>query len=113
MIFSGHCSELSSIYGSPTPSNLTLQVGAFWNSFVKHGDPNQERLASAPAWPDYKQSGAAMAFALPGDGGVSVVQDYRKPQCDYWETLPGGPDAWGIRREGTEPTPPHEATTSM
>jgi hypothetical protein len=36
--------------------------------------------------------GVGMVFALPAAGGVRPEVGYRQRQCDYWDTLPNGPD---------------------
>eukprot|EP01046_Picozoa_sp_COSAG06_P008924 COSAG06_NODE_457_length_15473_cov_68.819240_3_plen_473_part_00 len=36
--------------------------------------------------------GVGMVFALPAAGGVKPEVGYRQRQCDYWDTLPNGPD---------------------
>ena len=60
-------------------------------SFITHGDPNVAKDPTSPVWPDFKEAEVNIAFALPADGGIHTESDYRKEQCDYWDTLAGGP----------------------
>lgn len=101
-----HCSELSGLFFETPPDrttaagNLTAAIATYHASFVKHGDPNTARLAGSPAWPHYHPhgqlggaaTGASLALALPTYGGIRSEFGYRAVQCDFWDTLPGGPD---------------------
>ena len=67
---------------------LTLAIAAYHTSFVRHGDPNLERLAGSPVWPMFatdngptgtrahsapakpSAGGVSLAFALPAAGGI-------------------------------------------
>ena len=94
-----HCSELSSILfgaGSVNPKTpegrLLLATAAYRLSFVRHGDPNIDRLESSAYWPAYGPRDESLVLALEDVGGIHVERGYRKSPCDYWETLPYGPD---------------------
>ena len=58
-------------------------------------DPNPNPNPNPnPTWPPYTLTqDNNMVFALESDGGVTVESGYRKTECDYWDTLPGGPDS--------------------
>lgn len=95
-----HCTEkaIYSFTGPLQPDTETdrgrlIEIASrYLLSFYKHGDPNAERDKGAPEWPEYSAAGQNVAFALPDAGGVYVEQNYRQQECDYWETLPDGPD---------------------
>ena len=94
---------------------LLLATAQYRISFIRHGDPNTDRLPSSPEWPrTYPQStnrapygyrgkrgsekggegagGVSLVLALEDAGGVHLEVGYRGAQCDYWDTLSGGPD---------------------
>jgi para-nitrobenzyl esterase len=94
-----HCSELSSILFGATSADpstpagrLLLATAAYRISFLRHGDPNVDRLESSPEWPTYSERDESMVLALEDAGDVHVRRGYRRAPCEYWETLPGGPD---------------------
>jgi hypothetical protein len=73
----------------------------YHTSFARHGDPNVQKSPDAPDWPPFdndtsslgsSHGGVSLVFALPAAGGVRVENGYRERQCDYWDTLPDGPD---------------------
>ena len=79
-------------------------MATHWLAFVSTGNPNPRGDADPPplpphastttAWPRYTSArDENLVFALKSAGGVYVKTDYRKDECDYWDTLPGGPDA--------------------
>jgi hypothetical protein len=105
-----HCSELAGVFFNKPPSNASAE-GRLVRTMVRHlllfvasGDPNGKAAGTTPSpplatWPPFVVSGAGagqnMVFALEetgGGGGIRVEQGYRQAACDYWETLPGGPD---------------------
>ena len=80
---------------------MTEIIARYHTSFARHGDPNVERATDAPLWPAFGNNtvssnstggGVNLVFALPIDGGVRPEVGYRQKQCDYWDTLPNGPD---------------------
>ena len=74
----------------------TISRSRYFTSFARTGDPNTEKATGAPEWPAFNPTsgggGENMIFALPAVGGARAEAGYRGAQCDYWETLPGGPD---------------------
>ena len=93
-----HCSELGNFLFQTPPDVTTAQgklqfdFASYIISFYRSGDPNQDTAPDAVTWPTYKGARSSMSFALPDNGGVKVEANYRGSQCEYWETLPGGPD---------------------
>jgi carboxylesterase type B len=90
-----HCSELGTLamsWQQGPPNALTEAMRGYWTSFVKTGDPNIARHKGSPTWPAYTdQSQASLAFANNADQGVHIQFKYRHDECDYWDTLAGGP----------------------
>ena len=117
-----HCSELSGLLLRGAPPNPNTEQGYLdtimatsWLSFITSGDPNPRDDFGDPnprddfgdhalltsrtdasvttAWPPYTRAqDNNIVFALKSAGGVHVESKYRKDECDYWDTLPGGPD---------------------
>jgi carboxylesterase type B len=82
-----HCSELSSVFFNTaaidpnTPQGKLLLATALYRiSFIRHGDPNIDRHASAPKWLPYEAvSGSnSMALSMEDAGGIHLEQGYRK-----------------------------------
>ena len=82
-----HCSEQGGIFFArssldpATPEGQLLLATVHYRiSFVRHGDPNADKLPSAPEWPPYRPSraegdggGAVLAFAVEGTGESSAA----------------------------------------
>ena len=103
-----HCSELSGRFFAAAPDTATPQgelaaaMASYLASFAQHADPNPGRRSGSPEWPRFNATagggggggggGANLLFALPAAGGVRAEWGYRRAACDYWQTLPNGPD---------------------
>ena len=97
MLCTAHCTELASLFFSDRPDTsehgvVIETMAKHWISFIKHGDPNVERKAGSIEWPQYRTgTDENIIFALVSDGGIQVDTAYKKAECDYWDTLQGGP----------------------
>lgn len=80
---------------------VALELRAYFLSFMRHGDPNTDKLASAPYWPVYNALGdyvntpvrlnPSFAFAnvsanatAPTGTSVEIAQRPQRDRCDFW-----------------------------
>jgi para-nitrobenzyl esterase len=84
-----HGTELPYVFGTlPTPTaddgKLSNAMQGYWSRFAATGDPNG---GSALDWPAFA-TGAYDVMGL--DVTIAVVNDYRKAECDFWQTIYAG-----------------------
>jgi para-nitrobenzyl esterase len=78
-----HGMDIALLFG-PRPAADAAEIAlgeamrSAWVRFAKTGDP---QAVGGTAWPRY--DGARQSVALDG-GGNSVVDDYRRPYCEFW-----------------------------
>jgi para-nitrobenzyl esterase len=84
-----HGTELPYVFGTlPTPTTdddkLSATMQDYWSRFAAAGDPNG---AGALDWPAFA---TATYESMSLDVTNSVVTDYRKAECDFWQTIYAG-----------------------
>ena len=92
MCFVMHMDEDGGIYGT-MDGPLAEQMGRYWYSFAKSGNPNTLRAAGSPEWTPYDNvTDRNIKFADP----ITFETGLRKEQCDYCagtSRCQGGPGA--------------------
>ncbi len=79
-----HGAELAFVFGpsataTPAEADLSAQMQRQWTRFAANGDPNG---GSDPNWPRrLPADDIAIEF---DDMARGLIQDYRKPYCDFW-----------------------------
>ena len=82
-----HASEIGHVFGSPYMPDADSQkvsdaMNAYWAQFARTGDPNF--MGAPAAWPRV-EPGTDVRLQL--DSGFEVLSDFRKPECEFWQTL--------------------------
>ena len=97
-------SSYSSSYANDHPRGLKPNPNLVGDPKVRNSvdtvdpqtaDPQtaDSQTAAPTVWSPYTRAqDNNLVFALQSDGGVKMESNYRQQQCDYWDTLPGGPD---------------------
>jgi para-nitrobenzyl esterase len=67
-------------YTGSSEAALADRMGGIWTRFAITGDPNG---GDVPLWPRYDTSDPTMIL----DSAMSVVDDVRSSQCDFWDTI--------------------------
>jgi para-nitrobenzyl esterase len=78
-----HGAEIAYVFGSPPPPTaddaaLTEAIQGYWTRLARDGDPNGD---GAVAWPRYED---ASDRRLSLDVPISVVDGFRRPECEMW-----------------------------
>lgn len=89
-----HTAELLSIWGtsSPLTNALIPVIQNYWVSFIKMMDPNKLKLASAPTWKPYTDSGRERVHFIndPAQTAMEVVDAGQMERCKwFWKQGPG------------------------
>ena len=79
-----HGADIAFVFGplagaTASEADLAAQMQRQWTQFAATGDPNGNGL---PAWPR-RTTGDDVAIEL-DDIARGLIQDYRKPYCDFW-----------------------------
>lgn len=89
-----HCDETNSIWGIATEEpevGLNPMIQAYWASFVRTGDPNTLKLASAPVWGKMDSVSLQRVHFVDDPSNVSmeaVPADFYK-RCNFLTTIGG------------------------
>jgi carboxylesterase type B len=91
---STHCDELNSIWNIATAEPevaLNPIIQAYWSSFIRTGDPNTYKLASAPTWE--KMDGTALQrIHFVNDPKLVAMENVALDfyhRCNYLTTIGG------------------------
>lgn len=86
-----HASELPFVFGNDVPSLnatftpkeqvLTEQMQAYWASFIKHMDPNVDRISGSPQWPVWDEVHQSV---LRLDTPAPTVTNHSE-LCHFWD----------------------------
>jgi carboxylesterase type B len=86
-----HGSELPYVWNWPNPTwtnedfVLSWQMGCFWSSMAKAGNPNESGCADIIEWP--ANTGSAGDFNVVLDAPLRIDAHLSSPQCDFWDTI--------------------------
>ncbi len=86
-----HGSELPFVFNhawfdwKPADFTLSQQMGCYWASMARYGNPNQSGCANMIQWPE--NTGVNSDFNIVFDFGLRIESGLSQAQCDFWDTV--------------------------
>ena len=84
-----HSADLDAVWGGSKAASVRPLVQGYWASFVRHYDPNTERLAGAPTWDKWNGAGSTRMALQPAPAMESLTAA-QKDRCGWLEAIAAG-----------------------